>query len=162
MKWYTGKGDGGQSDLIGQQNISKSAPVFELLGTLDECGACLGVAALEITDETALRDIAMLQELLILLGGMAAGGPRQSLAAYLENMEARIDCYQESCGDFERFCNGYSCRGAAYVNMARTVMRRAERAAVGANLFGAGVTLLNRASDLLYGLTNYLQEGTTR
>lgn len=160
MKWYTRRGDDGRSDVIDQQNIPKSAPVFELLGTLDECGAFLGVAALEITDDGALHDIAMLQKLLILLGGMAAGGQRQSLTDYMANMETRIDCYQQICGDFDSFCNGYSCRGAAYVNLARTVIRRAERAAVQAGLFAEGVAVLNRASDLLYGLTKYLQEGT--
>ena len=159
MKWYTGRGDGGRADLIDRQNVPKNAPVFELLGALDECGACLGVAALEIADADVLRDIAMLQELLVLLGGMAAGGQRQSLAGYLAGIEARIDCCQQACGDFEGFCNAYACRGAAYLNLARTVVRRAERAAVQADLFSEGVALLNRASDLLYGLTRYVQEG---
>lgn len=157
MKLYTKQGDGGASSLIGRENVPKSDPVFELLGTLDECGACLGVALLEVQDAQIRQDLSMLQDLLILLGGQAAGAAKQPLDTQLAHIEARIDDCQMETGGFLQFCNGYSSRGAAYVNLARTVMRRAEREAVRAGLCRDGLTLLNRASDLLYALTLLIQ-----
>ncbi len=157
MKLYTKQGDGGASSLIGRADVPKSDPVFELLGTLDECGACLGVALLEVGDTQAKQDLSMLQELLILLGGQAAGAAKRPLGAQLAQIEARIDACQMEAGGFSQFCNGYSSRAAAYVNLARTVMRRAERNAVRAGLSGDCLAALNRASDLLYALTVWLQ-----
>jgi ATP:cob(I)alamin adenosyltransferase len=41
---FTARGDDGRSDLLGQGRYSKAGLRFEVLGSLDECSAIIGVA----------------------------------------------------------------------------------------------------------------------
>ena len=42
MKLYTRDGDSGRSGTKNRHNIPKNSPVFELIGTLEECAGQLG------------------------------------------------------------------------------------------------------------------------
>ncbi|MBE7030121.1 MAG: ATP:cob(I)alamin adenosyltransferase [Ruminococcaceae bacterium] len=159
MKLYTGMGDGGESNLVCKKCVSKCDAVFDLLGDLDESSAALCAAATFITDGMVECDIAFLQEILIEMGGVAAGATVSLPADVVHRLEEKIDVYQAKAGGFEGFVTCYKTRGAAMVNLARAVVRRAERSAVGCCYGGKSLQItLNRMSDLLFAMSTYLEK----
>lgn len=159
MKLYTGTGDGGESNLVCKKCVSKCDAVFDLLGDLDESSAALCAAVTFIKDQTVQQDVAFLQEILITLGGMAAGATVSLPVDAVLHMEEKIDAYQAQTGEFKGFVTCYKTRGAAMVNFARAVVRRAERSAVACCYGGKPLQItLNRMSDLLFAMSAYLEK----
>ncbi len=137
-----------------RQHIPKDSPVFQLLGTLDELNACLGVARNEAPalDEIIRR----LQSDVMAASGELAGGKKFADKAQLSQLEGAIDTAAQSAGEFNGCVQPGATAGGASLDVARTVVRRAERWAVTASQTG-GITRdmlawLNRLSDLLFTL----------
>ena len=55
-KLYTGGGDKGYTNTLSQRRISKSDILIDLLGTVDELEAALGVAKTFMSDKAFWRD----------------------------------------------------------------------------------------------------------
>ena len=51
MPIYTGGGDDGTTSLFGGERVSKHALRMELIGTIDEMSATLGMAVVHLRDE---------------------------------------------------------------------------------------------------------------
>jgi len=133
MRFFSGKGDDGKSSILGGKRIDKNAPVFELLGTLDELSASLGMAISFCEDGQEIRaDLRHIQEILSDLMGSVAGADvaEFDFAETLRWVEDRISYYgkgQEMPAQF--VFPGRTSAGAA-LDLARTIARRAERSAV--------------------------------
>lgn len=153
-KLYTKTGDAGHASTLTRQHIPKNSPIFDVLGTLDELGAQLGVAKRHAA--TVAPILEQLQQDIIAVSAELAGGKRFVDRDRVEQLERAIDAVTENTDDKVCFVLAGSTVGGAALDIARTVARRAERCAVTASQTGGFtremLAWLNRLSDLLYAL----------
>lgn len=164
MRIYTRTGDDGTTGLLGGARLPKGDLLVELNGTLDEAQAFLGLARAECIRGDALDGllVGLERDLWVLMGELALGaGAGDALVAatpratpeMVAALEARID--EATAGlDLERgFAVPGGGRRSAALDVARAVVRRAERLA--SRLEGcppAALAYLNRLSDLCWAL----------
>ena len=158
-KLYTGCGDKGYTETLNNKHISKCDVLIELIGTLDEFSSCLGVAKAHLKDEKLICDIESLQKKLISIMGELAGGKISVTNECVKIVEEMADSYE---GSFDGFSLPGKNPASAYLDLARCVVRRAERLA--AKVLQQGrireVTFvyLNRTSDLVYAMSRYAEK----
>jgi cob(I)alamin adenosyltransferase len=162
VKIYTKTGDGGETSLFDKSRVSKADPRVDAYGDVDELNACLGAARAACTEADLSDALAAIQKDLFALGARLADpssriAPRVTKAAVqpadVERLEQLIDTLEGELPPLRRFIlpGGGTC--GAWLHVARTVCRRAER-----NVVGLGpdavesliVHYLNRLSDLLF------------
>lgn len=162
MSIYTKSGDGGMASTINRRSIPKNAPVFALLGDLDELGSALGVARGKLPAGTQ-EIVKALQEDLIAFSGEIAGGEKFATGKRIEAMESSIDMMMGAAGQFQGFVLAGGSPGGAALDLARAVARRAERELVACKQTGGisreAMMYLNRFSDLLYALARFTDAG---
>ena len=138
---YTKAGDGGDTRLVGGQKVRKDALRIEAYGTVDELSACIGIArtALLAPDAPAGADalaavLARVQNELFNLGSDLATlpadrHPKQPVieARHVTALEHEIDAWNEALPELRSFVLPGGGVVAAYLHLARTVCRRAER-----------------------------------
>jgi len=132
---YTRSGDGGKSHLAGGQEISKDSSRLEAYGTIDELNAVLGLVAEHLPEGAALSDpILRIQNALFDLGGELATlpedrHPSQALIGEqdIKTLEDEIDEMNATLPALTSFILPGGGRTSAYLHLARTVCRRAER-----------------------------------
>jgi cob(I)alamin adenosyltransferase len=160
---YTRRGDSGQTDLFGGPRVAKDALRVAAYGAVDELNAALGVCA-AATEHIDLRDLVRhIQGRLFDLGATLATPDAQRRASSgvpepgeedVTQLEERIDALETELEPLRSFVLPGGCRAAAAFHVARTVCRRAERAAVALHhrepLAEPCLRLLNRLSDLLF------------
>ncbi len=153
-KLYTKTGDTGHASTLTRQHIPKNSPIFDVLGTLDELGAQLGVAKRHAASIAPILE--QLQQDIVAVSAELAGGKRFVDRDRVEQMERAIDATFENTDDKVGFVLAGSSVGGAALDVARTVARRAERCAITASQTGGFtremLAWLNRLSDLLYAL----------
>jgi cob(I)alamin adenosyltransferase len=177
MQIYTRTGDDGTTGLFFGGRVRKDDPRPEAYGTVDEAQAAIGWAratanAAATATSAELDDILVHTErdLWVLMAELATlpanehklvAGKTRVTAEMVDAIEPLID------GATARFemPNDFVIPGgtpaAAALDVARTIVRRAERAAlVVANPESHVVPYLNRLSDLLWALARW-QEGTS-
>jgi cob(I)alamin adenosyltransferase len=178
---YTRTGDAGQTQLSDLSPVSKTDPRVAAYGDVDEANSAIGVAlaASGLPDEVAavLRTV---QNEMFDVGAdfstplrvPTAIEPRPELRItqeYIDRLEAWCDQFGNPLPNLKSFILPGGSLAAAQLHLARTVVRRAERAAwaavqaygtdtVGDSQLPGGVstlaiTYLNRLSDLLFILT---------
>ncbi len=171
-KIYTKKGDDGTTSLWYGGRVPKHHGRTDAYGTLDEACSALGVArALCGPDEEGLAaDILRLQDDLFVAGAELATAPEA--AERLEDgisrtteemvawMEGRIDHYMGQVDLPPKFVIPGGNVLSAQLDVARTVVRRAERriselAAEGELSGETVIHLVNRASDLVYAMARF-------
>lgn len=165
MRIYTRCGDGGRTRDISGRNVSKSDPVIEAVGCLDELSVHIGLSMVQSSSprQPEVRAaLAPLQAELIVLGAVLGGKTRTDARVRIDEssiaaMERAID---DACGnlaDLASFILPGGCELACRLHVARTVCRRAERAAAALADTGRDVPAivmqhLNRLGDLLFAL----------
>lgn len=162
MKIYTKTGDAGETSFFDGSRVSKADHRVEAYGEVDELNACLG-AARAACREADLRDaLAAIQQQLFAVGARLAD-PSVKIAERVtkagvredevERLERLIDLLETELPPLRRFILPGGGEAGAWLHVARTVCRRAERRVVG---LGDGavepvvVRYLNRLSDLLF------------
>jgi cob(I)alamin adenosyltransferase len=164
---YTRTGDEGTTGLLYGGRVSKADPVTEAYGTTDEAVAALGVAR-ALADDGAGEDLLRLQRELFVVGADLATNPRArgrlqpgvSLVTpeMVEGLEQRIDDLVAERPLPEAFVVPGANPASAALDVARGVVRRAERRAVELARGGPEhsnpevARYLNRLSDLLFVL----------
>ena len=170
MKIYTGKGDDGTTGLLYGGRTRKDAPVIEANGAIDEAQACIGVARAEVVRGSEVDDIltGVERDLWILMAEMATAPenrhkltPGESLVT--EEMVVAITTVTDDLAERftmpREFVIPGQNRVSALLDVARTVVRRAERLAVGVVADGSWIIpYLNRLSSLLWAAARW-QEG---
>jgi cob(I)alamin adenosyltransferase len=168
-KVTTGTGDTGYTSLLGDQRVPKYAERPDAFGTVDEATSALGLARALTSDAQARAVILRIQQdLYVLMAELAT--PPENLAVVnmritaehvtaLEATEAELQAAVTIPNKF--IIPGDSADGAA-LDLARTVIRRAERMAVrllhdGTIQNGDVVRYLNRVSDVVFILARYLE-----
>jgi cob(I)alamin adenosyltransferase len=168
-KVTTGTGDTGYTGLLGEQRVPKYDPRPDTFGTVDEATSALGLARAASTDPKVKDIIYQVQQELYLLMGELATPPenyeKMGLRITIEHVQ-RLEQVEESLKQEVEIPNkfiipGDSLDGAA-LDLARTIIRRAERMAVkllhdGVIQNGEVVRYLNRLSDLIFILARYIE-----
>lgn len=164
MKIYTRRGDDGTTGLYLGGRLRKDAPVVDAYGTVDEAQAFLGLARAETAPGSSLDRllVAVERELWILMADLATDAAHRhkleegrSLVtpAMVVALEGRIDEVGAGFAMPTDFVVPGQSRPAALLDVARTVVRRAERLALAVVPDGSQVVpYLNRLSDLLWTL----------
>ena len=145
MKIYTKKGDYRQTGLFSGKRVGKHDKLIEAIGTIDALNAQIGVIK-----EERIR-LQKIQNDLFAIGSKLAGyETRLNLDKRVEEMEAEIDLMWAKLPPLKNFVLP---RGQ--LHLARTVARRAERAAVAAKGKFAW-QYLNRLGDYLFCLARWV------
>lgn len=162
MKIYTKTGDGGETSLFDSSRVSKADPRVDAYGDVDELNACLGAARAALADGDLSSELARIQEQLFAVGAVLADprariSDRVTKAAVrlddVQRLEQLIDRLETELPPLRRFILPGGGAAGAWLHVARTVCRRAERRVVGLGEGAADsvvVTYLNRLSDLLF------------
>jgi cob(I)alamin adenosyltransferase len=166
---YTRGGDGGETSLGDGTRVAKQSLRVEAFGTIDEANAAIGLARLHTTgDEDAM--LARIQNDLFDLGadlctpedGRKAAGALRIVAAQVARLEAEIDAMNAGLRPLDSFVLPGGSPAAAFLHLARTVTRRAERLAcalaAAEPVNPEAVKYLNRLSDHLFVLGRRLND----
>ncbi len=174
-KIYTRTGDDGTTALGSGERRKKYDLRIAAYGTLDEANAVIGLARLHTAGEAALdSSLARIQNDLFDLGadlctpgkGRGPGGARlTATAAQVAWLESEIDRLNAELAPLRSFIlPGGFAAAAAYLHLARTVCRRAERLiAELADKPDESVTpevlqYVNRLSDFLFVAARYAND----
>lgn len=162
VKIYTKTGDTGDTSLFDKSRVSKADPRVDAYGEVDELNAVLGAAAATCGDGDLREALEAIQRQLFAVGARLAD-PSARIAERVtkagvreedvERLEQLIDRLEMELPPLRRFILPGGGTTGAWLHVARTVCRRAERRVVG---LGEGsvepvtVRYLNRLSDLLF------------
>ena len=171
MKIYTRKGDDGTTGLLYGGRVRKDAAPIEVNGAVDEAQAALGMARAETDRGSELDEllVGLERDLWVLMAEVATAPknrhkltPGASLVTeeMVSHLEHQIDDVSERFKAPKEFTVPGQSRTAACLDLARTVVRRSERLALGLELGDLSQVLpyLNRLSDLCWTLARW-QEG---
>ena len=162
---YTRAGDAG-STMLGNGEYRKKYDLrVSAYGTVDEVTSAIGIARLHTADAPAID--AMLGRIQNDLFDLAAdlcspdkgkgpGGARLAVnAAQVKRLEDEIDTLNAELAPLRTFVLAGGSPAAAYLHLARTICRRAERVIVelkdsGESVSGEVMSYINRLSDFLF------------
>ena len=170
MKIYTRNGDEGETGLLYGGKVSKSSSLPEAYGTVDEAQAILGLVRTECEKGSDLEEkiIHIERDLYVLMAELATDPSKHDK---LESGKSKVN--EEMINFLEQFIDDISSRFelpkefvipgqnriSALLDVARTVVRRAERRTIACDVENSlAVPYLNRLSDLLWAMARW-QEG---
>lgn len=174
MKVYTKRGDDGTTGLLYGGRVDKDDLRTEAYGTVDEAVSALGGARALLGRGEWHDAVLALQRELFVLGAQLATHPdhwpqltdevSRVTPAMVDRLEAGIDALTARYPLPQEFVvPGQQPAGAA-IDLARTIIRRAERRAVTLQRAGAlpddvALRYLNRVSDHLFVLARAVEGG---
>jgi len=170
---YTRGGDAGETSLGGGARVPKHAPRVAAYGEVDEANAVIGLARLH-TEGEADDMLARIQHDLFDLGADLCvpeapepkHRPLRIVAAQVTRLEAEIDRMNADLAPLDSFILPGGSEAAAWLHLARTVTRRAERAitalAAAEPVNPLAVQYANRLSDHLFVLARTLNDKGAR
>ena len=164
---YTRGGDKGRTSLGDGTRVDKHHARVEAYGTVDEANAVIGLARLHLEGEAEAM-LGRIQNDLFDLGGDLCIPPKEGEAegqalriqdSQVERLEREIDALNAELKPLNSFVLPGGSPAAAWLHLARTVVRRAERAttrlAEAEPVNAAVVRYLNRLSDHLFVLARW-------
>ena len=168
-KIYTRTGDAGTTRLSDNSEVSKNDPRVEAYGSIDEANAAIGVALAMGTLPARLTEMLRLIQNELFDVGADLSTPRHPSPRWpplrieqpsIDRLEAYCDELQETLPILKSFILPGGTPAGAQLHVARTITRRAERAAWICHAeFGTAdegginplaITYLNRLSDFLF------------
>lgn len=170
VKIYTRRGDDGTTGLLYGGRVGKDSTVIELNGAVDEAQAALGLARAEADRGGELDRILVTLErdLWVLMAEVAtAPANRHKLTAgtsmvtteMVDAVEGLIDSIGERFEMPREFVVPGQDRLSALLDLARTVVRRAERSSLHLPEGSQVRPYLNRLSDLCWTLARWQENG---
>jgi cob(I)alamin adenosyltransferase len=174
---YTKGGDKGETSLGSGVRVAKHDPRVAAYGTVDEANAAIGLARLHIGDVQADTDaiLGRVQNDLFDLGAdlcrpetpetgkPSEPPPLRVTAGQVARLEGEIDRLNADLAPLTSFVLPGGTPAAAYLHLARTVARRAEREmtllAQSEAVNPEAIRYINRLSDLLFVLGRALNDG---
>ena len=181
---HTGTGDGGETSLLDGKKVGKESPRVGLYGTIDELNSQIGVVRMEFermpgvtrfhrpgeADEALYR----VQQELFDIGGECACSPgklpEQMVLVGMNECDRLIqemDEWIKELQPLKSFILPMGSAPVAFLHVARTVARRAERKACNLRqIEGEGsvrdevICYLNRISDWLFVMGRWIAKNT--
>ena len=176
---YTRTGDGGDTALGSGERVSKAHLRIQAYGTVDETNAVVGIVRLHtVSAEFHQLDVmlARIQNELFDLGadlcvpgtGQKLGRePLRILPKQYERLETEIDELNAELAPLRSFVLPGGHAAAAYLHLARTVCRRAERlivelkAQATEHVSEGAVAYINRLSDFFFVASRWANAKTS-
>jgi cob(I)alamin adenosyltransferase len=165
-KIYTRTGDSGETSLVNGMRVSKHARRPSAFGDIDEANSVIGLARLHCADNTkADAMLARVQNDLFDLGADIATPETDNPAlrittSQVSRLESEIDIMNDDLEPLNSFILPGGCAASAWLHLARTVIRRAERhltrLATEEVVNQAAMRYVNRLSDHLFVLARRL------
>jgi cob(I)alamin adenosyltransferase len=158
-KIYTRTGDRGTAVLVDGSRVSKAGPRMTAIGEVDEANAAIGAAIAALGAGETATLLLRIQNDLFDLGADAAtpgevDGALRIVPEQVERLEREIDAMNASLAPLTSFILPSGSAAVAALHLARSTVRRAERAAVALNeaerLNPQLLAYINRLSDLLF------------
>ena len=189
MRLYTGKGDDGTTGLLyGGDRIAKDDARTETYGTIDEAVAALGIARAQLGLKSRLGTLApafgdldqvilrLQRELFVVSAELATnpeawerleGGRTRVSAEMVQELERMLLEAEHRIEMPREFVVPGETPTSAALELARTIVRRAERRAVGLQRAGLvpgdhALPYLNRLADLLWILARAAEAAESR
>lgn len=175
MKIYTKGGDAGETGLIGNLRVPKDHIRIRAYGTLDELNAALGVVCastqmLSALDSSFGERLTRIQGELFQLGAeLATPRGKDSFTdligpAQVSQLETEIDEMEQSLSPLKNFILPGGALPGAYLHLARTIARRAERDLVPLHraepVRAEVLEYVNRLSDYLFVCARWVNAQT--
>jgi cob(I)alamin adenosyltransferase len=171
MKIYTKTGDAGETGLLDGSRVAKDHVRVAACGDVDELNAVLGVVKTQVDDKGLSKLLTGVQRDLFALGAQLAD-PKQRIAkrkakaaisaSRVRALEKTIDRHDAELTPLRAFILPGGSRAGAFLHLARTICRRAERSLVhlsrDAHLEAVLIVYLNRLSDLLFVLARRVNQ----
>jgi len=158
-KIYTRTGDDGSAGLVDGSRVSKASLRMAAIGEIDEANAAVGLAIAALGGGDVAYRLLQAQNELFDLGADAATpgeveGALRMIPGQVARLEVEIDEMNAALEPLTSFILPGGSPAVAALHLARTVVRRAERAAVALNesepLNPHLLAYLNRLSDHLF------------
>jgi cob(I)alamin adenosyltransferase len=165
---YTRGGDHGETSLGDGARTPKCHIRVKAFGGIDEANAAIGVALLHIDDSEVRTILSLVQNDLFDVGADLCvpereGSARSRLrvsAKQVETLEQHIDTFNAALSPLTSFILPGGSPASAYLHLARTIVRHAERdvveLALSETINEEALKYVNRLSDLLFVLCRYL------
>ena len=165
-KIYTRTGDSGETSLVNGMRVSKHARRPSAFGDIDEANSVIGLARLHCGDNAkADAMLARVQNDLFDLGADIATPETDNPAlrittSQVSRLESEIDIMNDDLEPLNSFILPGGSAASAWLHLARTVIRRAERhltrLATEEVVNQAAMRYVNRLSDHLFVLARRL------
>ncbi len=155
-KIYTRGGDAGETSLGDGSRTSKLDPLIRAYGIVDELNSLLGVVLAGELPDPLRAPLERVQNQLFDVGAdlsVPFAGPDDRLRttqAMIDELEALCDEHNAALPELKSFVLPGGTEAAARLHVARTSARRAEIAALEADVNPLARVYLNRVSDLLF------------
>ena len=176
MKTFNKKGDGGETSLLYGDRVAKSDPRCEAYGTIDEAVSALGLARHFCRSEVKDIILSLQRELFVVGAELATPAEHYSKLNVRQNVVTMemVQRLEDVINDFEAkvkmpeafIIPGGASAGSAALDVARTVIRRAERRVVALKEIGMiendeMLKYINRLADLVFTLARYEEKGVS-
>ena len=170
MSISTKRGDDGTTGLFYGGRAKKSSLRIETVGAIDEAQAAIGVARAEVRGSDLDDELASLERGLWVLMGEVATAPRNRpklvagatlvTTGMVDSLERRVHELEAAGAMPSEFVVPGQSRESAALDLARTIVRRAERNAVALGLEDGSLVVpyLNRLSDLCWLLARSCEQ----
>jgi len=164
---FSKKGDQGTTSLLTGERVSKASLRPEAYGTLDEASSALGLAKVLTGNDTIREMILAIQEDLLMLGAQLSDTVSNSKYAIgperTERLESWIVQLQKEVSLPRQFIFPGGNPASASIDLARTIIRRAERRTMALKEAGEldspeAHCYLNRLADFLFTLARYAEQ----
>lgn len=156
MGVYTKTGDKGETGLYTGERVKKNSPRVSAYGAIDEAMAALSLARAFSENANVKEKIFKLQKLLPLLMADLASLNQESMIKddHIKTLEGEMDAIENSLPPLKSFIIAGDSKGGAALDVARSVLRRAEREFLtlkdSENVHEADGIFLNRLSDYVF------------
>ncbi len=167
-KIYTRGGDGGETSLSDGTRLYKDSARVAAYGTVDEANCVIGIVRLSTSGDADAMLSRIQNDMFDVGADLATPGddftPSQMVLRTTDGqvirLEQEIDAINASLADLTSFILPGGSAASAYLHLARTVVRRAERDAITASqhepINPIAIKYLNRLSDHLFVLARHL------
>lgn len=170
MRIYTRSGDKGTTSLVYGRRIPKDDLRVEAYGTCDEANSMIGLALSFLDDvewagkEVFLNKMYRIQTILFHVGAEISTPTDREVAwklkqEHIDELEAQIDEWNKELPELTQFILPSGHQSSSALHLARTVVRRAERATVSIQdeiPDSLATAYLNRLSDFLFVAARYV------
>ena len=156
MKIYTKTGDAGTTSLYTGERVEKNSLRVQTYGAIDETDSALGIARAFAEVDEIREKILAVQKLLPKLMADFASLNREPLITFddVKNLEVEMDTLESSLPPLREFIIPGKSKGGAFLDLARTITRRAERFACelskSEKIHDVDKIFLNRLSDYCF------------
>ena len=159
--FYTGTGDDGNT-IVGSRRVGKDSALMHAIGDVNELNAVLGVALQNLDSDMISNHVRAMQNELFVIGAELAASedprftPKRTISgAEVKALEEATEEVGAKVGQLKSFVLPGGPSGAAYLDYAATVARRAERSVVRLSIEKKGLNpklkvYVNRLSSYLF------------